>query len=128
MGWFSGSSDDAPPSSTTQSFSDSSSFPSDMGSSAAMGGGGGGGMTQSDLQQMAASLQQQALVQAIITDITTEAVKQCLTGNPKDSKLNGTQVACIHSTVNKWMDTNEFMNGRMQAKTQQANRGAMQLH
>lgn len=123
MGWFSGSSDDAPPS--TQSFDDTS---SSFSGGSPMAAGGGGGMTQSDMQQVAANLQQQALVQAIITDITTEAVKKCLTGNPKDSKLNGTQVACIHSTVNKWMDTNEFMNGRMQAKTQQAQRGGMQLH
>ena len=124
MGWFSGSSDNEAPS--TQSFDDTSSgFGSE---SVPMGGGGGGGMTQADLQQMAASLQQQALVQAIITDITTEAVAKCLTTTPKDNKLNGTQVACIHSTVNKWMDTNEFMNGRMQAKTQQAQRGSMQMH
>ena len=94
----------------------------------AMAAGGGGGMTQADMQQVAANLQQQAMVQAIITDITTEAVKKCLTATPKDGKLNGTQVACIHSTVNKWMDTNEFMNGRMQAKTQQAQRGGMQMH
>jgi Tim10/DDP family zinc finger len=125
MGWFSGSSDDAPPS--TQSFDDTAGFSGGDAGHAPMGGGGGG-MTQSDMQQFAANLQQQALVQAIITDITTEAVKKCLTGSPKDNKLNGTQVACIHSTVNKWMDTNEYMNGRMQAKTQQAQQGAMQMH
>ena len=126
MGWFSGSSDDQPPS--PQTFDDTSSSFGEVGGGGAPMGGGGGGMTQSDLQRMAAGLQQQALVQAIITDITTEAVKKCLTASPKDSKLTGTQVACIHSTVNKWMDTNDFMNGRMQAKTQQAQQGQMQLH
>ena len=134
MGWFSSSSDE-PAAAPTSSFDDTSgsSFsPSDSGfggSAASTGvGGGGGGMSASDMQQFAASIQQQALVQGIITDITEQALEKCLTATPKDSKLSGTQVACIHSTVNKWMDTNEFMNGRMGAKAQQQQQGAMQLH
>ena len=85
-------------------------------------------MTHSDMQQLAASLQQQTLVQKVITNITEEAVSKCLTGNPKDSKLSGSQVACVHAVVNKWMDTNEFLNGRLEAKSRQAQQGSMQLH
>ena len=133
MGWFSSSSDEpAAPSSSYDDTSGSSfgSSDSDFGAAAAstVGGGGGGGMSASDMQQFAASIQQQALVQGIITDITEQALEKCLTGTPKDSKLSGTQVACIHSTVNKWMDTNEFMNGRMGAKAKQQQQGGMQLH
>ena len=132
MGWFSSSSDEpAAPSSSYDDTSGSSfgSSDSDFGAAAASTvGGAGGGMSASDMQQFAASIQQQALVQGIITDITEQALEKCLTGTPKDSKLSGTQVACIHSTVNKWMDTNEFMNGRMGAKAKQQQQGGMQLH
>ena len=124
MGWFSGgSSDNEPP----RSYDDTSS----------MVGDSGGGFSESEamsasgsasLQQLAASIQQQTLVQQIITDITNEAMIKCITGAPKDGKLTSSQVSCIHSTVNKWMDTNEFMNGRMAAKAQQAQQGGMQLH
>jgi len=128
MGWFSSDKPEAP---ATQSFDDTSSFGGGGGDhDFAAGGGGGGGVSTQDLQQFAANIQQQTLVQGIITDITEQALEKCLTSTPKDSKLSGTQVACIHSTTNKWMDTNEFMNGRMAAKAQQAQRGAggMQMH
>ncbi|CAB9530580.1 expressed unknown protein [Seminavis robusta] len=128
MGWFSSSSDDEPPKTFTDT-SSSSAFDSDPGYSASSGGGalgGGGGMA--DMRQFAASIQQQTLVQGIISDITKEAMEKCITGTPKDGKLSSSQVSCVHSAVNKWMDTNEFMNGRMAAKAQQANQGGMQLH
>jgi len=128
MGWFSSSSDKEETPST--SFSDSgSSFSSgdSFDSGAALGaGGGGGGMSTTDMQQFAANIQQQALVQGIISDITEQSLEKCLTGRPNDSKLSGTQVACIHAATNKWMDTNEFMNGRMAAKAKQQGGGMMQ--
>ena len=127
MGWFSGSSgDDSPPKSYDESsFGDSGGH---FDSSAARGGGGGGGGGGADMRQLAASIQQQTMVQQIITDITNEAMAKCITGAPKDGKLTSSQVSCVHSTTNKWMDTNEFMNGRMAAKAQQANQGGMQMH
>ena len=126
MGWFSSDEPAAP----TASYDDTggSSFSSGDAGFASASGGGGGGMSATDMQQFAANIQQQALVQGIITDITEQALEKCLTGTPKDGKLSGTQVACIHSTVNKWMDTNEFMNGRMGAKAQQQQQGGMQMH
>ena len=129
MGWFSSDKGDEP---TTASFDDTSGSSFSSGDAGFSGGGsalggGGGGMSASDMQQFAANIQQQALVQGIITDITEQALEKCLTGTPKDGKLSGSQVACIHSTVNKWMDTNEFMNGRMSAKAKQQ-QGGMQMH
>lgn len=139
MGWFSSSKDDEPPtSSSSASYDDtSSSFGADPysggggGGGGALSGGGGGGGGASEIQQFAAQLQQQTLVQNIITDITEQALEKCLTSNPKDSKLSGREAACVHSVTNKWMDTNEFMNGRMGKKAQQAAQqqgGAMQMH
>jgi Tim10/DDP family zinc finger len=124
MGWFSGASDDSPP----KSYDDtsSSSFAGSSGDAARFEGShGGGGHGMADIRQFAENIQQQALVQSIITDMTREAMEKCVTGTPKDGKLTSSQVTCVHSCVNKWMDTNEFMNGRMAAKAQQANQGGM---
>jgi hypothetical protein len=112
MGWFGGGSrEETPPSrdfsdGSTTSFEDlSSSAPSTMGSG-------------SELQDFSMAIQQQMIVQKVISKLTDEAFHKCITSKPSDS-LSGSQVACIHSTVNKWMDTNEFMMGRLAKKQQQ---------
>ena len=127
MGWFSGSNDDTTRKSyddTSSSFATTSSMmDSHAGYESAGLGGGGGHHGLEEMQRFAQSIQQQALVQSIITDMTREAMEKCITGTPKDGKLTSSQVSCVHSCVNKWMDTNEFMNGRLAAKAQQANQG-----
>ena len=87
------------------------------------GGGGGGGGVE-DIQQFSMQLQQQVLVQTVITSLTETAFLKCITGKPGDS-LSGKEAACIHATVNKMMDTNDFMMGRLAKKQQQASGGGL---
>mmetsp|Transcript_15103 Transcript_15103/g.42601 ORF Transcript_15103/g.42601 Transcript_15103/m.42601 type:complete len:125 (+) Transcript_15103:109-483(+) len=96
-------------------------FQSGSNFAASGGGGGGGGAGMQELQQMSMAIQQQMIVQQVINDLTDRSYEKCITSKPSDS-LNGTQVACIKSTVNKWLDTNEFMTGRL-AKKSQAQQG-----
>jgi hypothetical protein len=84
--------------------------------SAGLSGGGAGGMEE--LQQMSMVIQQQMIVQQVMNDLTDRAYEKCITSKPSDS-LSGSQVACIKSTVNKWLDSNEFMTGRLAKKSQQ---------
>ena len=66
-----------------------------------------------------AALQQQLLIQQVISDLTDRSYEKCVTSKPSET-LSGSQVACIKSTVNKWLDTNEFMTGRLAKKQQMA--------
>ena len=110
MGWFGGS--DSAPQGGEKSFASD-----DLGGnfepmSAPMGGG-----AASEFQQFSVGLQQQLLVQQAITDIADRAFMKCITSN-KENALNGKEVACISAVTNKWLDTNEFMAGRLQRKSQ----------
>lgn len=115
MGWFSGDSE-GPTKEATFTSSDEASFPS---SSPSMSGGGGVGAASGmqELQQASMILQQQMMVQQVISDLSDRSYEKCVTSKPSDS-LSGSQVACIKSTVNKWLDTNEFMTGRLAKKSQ----------
>lgn len=114
---FWGSSDK--PSEAPKNFSDEgSSFGGD--NFAPQGGGGGGGSASaSDLQQFSVALQQSVMVQTIISNLSDTAFEKCIAAKPGDS-LSGKEAACIHATVGKMMDTNEFMMGRLAKKQQQA--------
>jgi hypothetical protein len=130
MGWFGGDSNssDGGNSGRDKSFSTGEDFSggggANMMSSSSGGGGGGGGAAggggqgAAELQQMSMMLQQQMLIQQVINDLSDKSYEKCITSRPNDT-LNGTQVACISSTVNKWLDTNEFINGRLGKKAQQ---------
>jgi mitochondrial import inner membrane translocase subunit TIM8 len=83
------------------------------------GSSGGGGSSTADLEQFSVALQQSMLVQTIISNLTETAFERCITGRPGDS-LGGKEVACIHASVNKMMDTNEFMMGRLAKKQSQS--------
>lgn len=85
-------------------------------------GGGGGGGGAMEMQQFSMALQQNLLVQTIITSLSDMAFLKCITGKPGDS-LSGKEAACIHASVNKMMDTNEFMMGRLAKKQEQASGG-----
>ena len=50
-----------------------------------------------------------------IVHSTLKAFEKCITGKPGDS-LSGKEAACVNATVCKWLDTNEFMQGRMSRK------------
>jgi Tim10/DDP family zinc finger len=77
------------------------------------------GNAAAELQQASIMLQQQMLVQQVINDLTDRGYEKCITGRPSE-QLSGSQAACIRSTVNKWLDTNEFMTDRLGRKQQAA--------
>jgi len=85
-------------------------------SSSSLGDAGGGSF--GEMQQFALMLQQQVLVQQVINKLTDKAFEKCITGKPSDS-LSGKDAACVQATVMKWLDTNEFLLGRLAKKTQQ---------
>jgi hypothetical protein len=127
MGWFGGGNDktNEAPSSASRDFTSD-----DVAAFGGGGGGGGGGNTMSspggasgeEMSHFAQNLQQQVIIQQVISSLSDTAFQKCITGKPSDS-LSGREAACVHATVNKWMDTNEFMLGRL-AKKQQAQQGS----
>ena len=68
-----------------------------------------------DMQQFSIALRQQIMVQTVINTLSDKAFEKCITGKPGDS-LSGKEAACVNATVCKWLDTNEFMQGRMSRK------------
>ena len=67
------------------------------------------------MQQFSLALRQEMMIQTVINTLTEKAFEKCITGKPSDS-LSGKDVACVNATVCKWLDTNEFINGRMARK------------
>mmetsp|Transcript_1823 Transcript_1823/g.1731 ORF Transcript_1823/g.1731 Transcript_1823/m.1731 type:complete len:133 (-) Transcript_1823:227-625(-) len=126
--WSRGGSEDGSSSSSTESnftSTEDSSFPSggsnfnSMPSSA----GGAGGAGAGELEQFSMALRQQIMVQQVISNLTDVSFEKCVTGKPNSDALSGKDVSCIHSSVNKWLDSNEFLNMRL-AKKQQAQSNA----
>jgi Tim10/DDP family zinc finger len=110
MGWFGGSSDKSEGAmlSALKDFSsdDVAAFSGiDSASVSSLGG-----TTSDEMIHFAQKLQQQVLIQQVITVMTDVAFAKCITGKPSNSLL-GREAASVHATVNKWMDTNEFMLG-----------------
>ena len=110
--------------STSKDFTsmDESSFAASS-SNFAPSSGGGASSAAADMQQFSLALRQQVLVQTVITNLADQAFGNCITGKPGDS-LSGKEAACIHATVNKFMDTNDFIMGRLAKKSQRAQSGA----
>lgn len=67
-----------------------------------------------ELQQFATAIQQSALIQATITTLSEKAFKACI--NKPGSTLTGKEAACVQAVTMKWLDTNQFMVGRLQKK------------
>lgn len=90
-------------------------------SSDSLGGGGGDDALMAsatglgDMQQFSLALRQQMMIQTVISTLADKAFEKCITGKPGDS-LTGKEAVCVNATVGKWLDTNEFMNGRMERK------------
>jgi Tim10/DDP family zinc finger len=130
MGWFgggnntnesplheSGFSDDHHNNSSSSSLYSSSQ--SNMYGSDPMSGSAGSSGLQ-EFQEFSVALQQQVLVQAVITDLTHKAFDKCCTSATTSTTLTGKEAACISAITNKWLDSNEFLAGRLQRKQQQA--------
>ena len=104
------STDETSFSSSGTNFSTSSS-PSMPAAAGAMGGGG-------ELQQFSMALRQQIIVQQVISNLTDVSFEKCITGKPNSDALSGKEVSCIHASVNKWLDSNEFLSVRLSKKQQ----------
>lgn len=102
-----------------------SSFSAGSVDASSLGGGGGGmGGGLSEFQQFSMAIQEQMVVQQAITDLSDRSFIKCVTSSMKDSQLSGREVACIHAVTNKWLDSNQYMVGRLAKKQQQAQSGA----
>lgn len=120
MGWFgSGGSSDAP---SEKSFASSDTGMGGMdhqqdmmGSMAAAGGGGGA----AEIQQFSMGLQEQILIQNAVSLMADQAFEKCVKGNRRDGELSSKEVTCVYAVTNKWLDTNDFMAGRLGKKVQQ---------
>ncbi len=118
MGWFGGSDESTGGGGETSFTSDDAAGFGSTGSNMMASGGGGGAGGAAEIQQMSMMLQQQMLVQQVINDLSDKSYEKCITAKPSET-LTGSQVACVKATVNKWMDTNEFITGRLEKKAQQ---------
>jgi len=122
MSWFGGGKKEEAP--TEKGFSDGS-IGMDTPASPSMMGGGGGSST-ADFQQFSMALQQQMLIQQVVSDLSHRVFMKCVTESGRDPKLTGRQVACIASATNKWLDANEYLMGRL-AKKQELQQNASQF-
>jgi len=113
MSWFGGGSKKEEEEPSEKGFADASEFGAFGGGS---GGGGGGGM--SEFQEFSMAIQQQMIVQQAISELSEKAFQKCITST-KDPQLSGREVACIHAVTNKWLDSNQYMVGRLAKKQQQ---------
>jgi hypothetical protein len=119
MGWFDGggSSGSTSSPSSEAAYGDSShSFaPSSYG-----GGGGAGSSGLSEFQEFSMQLQQQMVIQQVMTELAQKAFDKCCPTASRDSQLSSKEAACVAATTTKWLDANEFIVGRLARKQQQA--------
>jgi len=117
MGWFGGGSTEEP-SEKVFGNSDDMQQPTSMMMPPGSAPAGAGGSGLSEFQEFSMALQQQLVVQQVITELSNKAFQKCITST-RDSTLSGKEVACIHAATNKWLDSNEFLVGRLGQKQQQ---------
>jgi len=67
-----------------------------------------------EMQQFATAIQQSAMIQSTITTLSEKAFEACIT--KPGSSLSGKEAACVQAVTMKWLDTNQFMVGRLQKK------------
>lgn len=118
MSWFGGGKKEES-SETTFPMDDSSPLSDGGGDGLDLGGGGGGGGAMAELQQAGMALQQQMIIQQVITELSDKAFMKCI-HNTKDSKLSSREMSCIQACTNKWLDASEMIHGRQTKKEQQA--------
>ncbi|CAM9277215.1 unnamed protein product [Heterosigma akashiwo] len=73
-------------------------------------------ISQNQLQELVQQEQQRALIQTVVAKLTEIAHDKCV-GKPSSS-LSSSEQACIHSVVSKYLDTSEFVLGRMMKQQQ----------
>lgn len=125
MGWFGGSTDSAPVETRDFTSSDEAAFTNSSSDNMASLSSSSGGGAAAELQAFSMQLQEQLMVQQAIGKMTEMGFEKCLDGKPGE-QLSGREVSCIHATVGKWLDSNEFLMTRL-AKKQQGGAGASQF-
>ena len=124
MSWFGGGSKkDETDSTPERGFSDLGGSSSSYASSPNMYGSGAPGSSShsglQEFQEFSVALQQQVLVQTVITDLTHKAFGKCCATATTNNTLTGKEAACISAVTNKWLDSNEYLVERLQRKQQQ---------
>ena len=115
--WNRGSEEPPPPTTSDFTSPDESAFSSQSDMSSFPSSGSPAGGAGAELKQFALALQQQVVVQEVMNKLTAQAFERCITGKPGES-LRGSEISCIHATVGKWLDSNDFMIGRLGKKSQ----------
>lgn len=112
MSWFGGGGqkkdDDA--GSFTDSYSSGSSSASSYSTGSSLGASGPS-RSLSSFQQELVQEQQKAMVQGVMLKLTEISFENCVT--KPSSSLSSTERSCISAVVSKYMDTSEFVIGRM---------------
>eukprot|EP00527_Entomoneis_sp_CCMP2396_P000169 CAMPEP_0198154512 /NCGR_PEP_ID=MMETSP1443-20131203/68635_1 /TAXON_ID=186043 /ORGANISM="Entomoneis sp., Strain CCMP2396" /LENGTH=129 /DNA_ID=CAMNT_0043821191 /DNA_START=497 /DNA_END=886 /DNA_ORIENTATION=- len=119
MSWFGGGSSGGNEGSSEKSFAPDAGAASFSSSSQELDLGGGGGNAMAELQQAGMAIQQQMLIQQVITELAEKSFNKCIT-TTKDPKLSSREISCIQAATNKWLDASEMLHGRQQKKEQQA--------
>ncbi|GAB5036861.1 mitochondrial protein translocase family [Nannochloropsis oceanica] len=86
-----------------------------------LGGGVGSGGNMGQLEELVMAEQQKALVQSVIARLTEMAFENCV-AKPA-SALSSSEQGCIKATVAKYLDTSEFVLGRVQRSAQRGQSG-----
>ena len=119
MSWFGGGNKkDESDSTSERGYSDLGSNSASYASSPNMYGGSTSGSSSSsglqEFQEFSVALQQQVLVQTVITDLTHKAFGKCCATATSNNTLTGKEAACISAVTNKWLDSNEYLVERLQ--------------
>jgi hypothetical protein len=122
MSWFGGGSQKEE---REKSFASTDTDGFDAGDNMLSLGGSDNGGGASEFQQFSMGLQQQLIIQQVITDLSDKAFLKCVSST-RDGQLSGKEVSCIYAATNKWLDTNDFMGGRLAKKSQQQQQGQYQ--
>ena len=111
MSWFGSggtpAKDDKPTTMKIDDFSTSNSYSSQESYAPSAGGGMGGSFEQELMME-----QQKAVIQAVMFKLTETAFDSCV-GKPSSS-LSHSEKSCIRAVTAKYLDTSEFVVGRMQ--------------
>ena len=78
------------------------------------------------LQELVMAEQQRMMVHEVITKLAREAFTNCI--KSPDSSLSSSETSCIHSVVGKYLDTSEFVLGRLEYRNKDASKGNSGFH
>ncbi|CAM9173053.1 unnamed protein product [Choristocarpus tenellus] len=117
MSWFGRKGKEDSSGSSSEAFMSDTAPSSDFGAiDGGVAPGPRGGGSGAALQEALASEQQKALVQQIVSKLTETAFTKCI--EKPSTSLSSKEQSCVNATVLKYLDTSEFVLGRLM-KSQQ---------